>query len=289
MRLFKELTNSNKIEIETLSHSSSIVKEVNFSFKVVFNGHQDFEMGNRKVSLYPDSFFLLTPGTGYKSRIESDVPVKTFSISITNDFLKDFHNSHYASSDLLLSGAVNGEFIQPIQSIYPFRGDMRFNMIHLKNRVTEENCDEMLLNEYLQHCLINYYRLYRQEVHMTMEKLSFVRTATKKEIIKRLTLAREYISNNYNKKFKLEDIASVCFLSVNHLLRTFKQAYGISPYQYLTIIRLDRAKILLETGKHSINEIVMLVGFESVSSFIRLFKSTFDYTPLKFKKQFLAN
>lgn len=288
MRFYKELSNKNKIEFDSISNVQSNVKEDKFTFKVVFNGHQDFYIRTRTISLFPDSFFLLTPGTDYKTCIESNEPVKTLSISITEDFLTDFHASHYLDSEILLSDKITGNAIMPIQSIYPLKGDMWFNIINLKKRITEPDNDEVLINEYLRHCLFNYYRLYRQEIHAKLENLNFVRTSTKNEILKRLTLAKEYISNNYNKKFRLEDVASVSCLSVNHLLRTFKQAYGISPYQYLTMVRLNRARTLLETEQHSINEIVILIGFESVSSFIRLFKATFNYTPLKFKKQFIS-
>lgn len=117
------------------------------------------------------------------------------------------------------------------------------------------------------------------------DKLNFVKDTTRKEVFRRVNLAREYIRENYDQKFKLEDIAYYSCLSVNHLLRNFKQAYQISPYQYLIFIRLNRAKLLLEEGNHSINETVLLVGFESSSSFIRLFKFYFNCTPLKFKKK----
>lgn len=114
--------------------------------------------------------------------------------------------------------------------------------------------------------------------------LNFVKLDTKNEIFKRVTLAKEFINNEYDRKFYLTDVASASFLSVNHLLRTFKQAFGLSPYQYLTLIRLTRAQELLISDTCSVNEIVLLVGFESTSSFIKAFKSQFNTTPLKYRK-----
>lgn len=284
MKYYRELSNSNSIALDVVKRMNRAEEENHFAFKIVFNGHQDFYIQNRSIFLYPDSFLLLTPGTRYQHEIESDEPVKTLSISITEGFLKDFQSSTYLNSDMVLSGR-NVDDIVPFQSTYPLKGDMWFNILHLKKEVCDAESDEMLINEYLHHCLLNYYRLYREEIHVKMENLNFVQTSTKTEIMRRLSLAKEYISNNYNKKFRLEDIASESCLSVNHLLRTFKQAFGISPYQYLTFVRLNRSRTLLEVGQYSVNEIAFLVGFESVSSFIRLFKATFSYTPLKFKKR----
>lgn len=284
MKYYKDLSNKNSIILDAVKSMAAIEHENHFTFKVVFNGQQDFYIKNRSILLFPDSFLLLTPGTTYKNEIDSKEPVKTLSISITEDFLRDFHASNYLSSDILCSDASIPEPFVP--SIYPLKGDMWFNILHLKREVCKVESDELLINEYLYYCLLNYYRLYQQEIHAKMENLNVAKASTKAELIRRLCLAKEYISSNYNQKIALADIASVSCLSINHLLRNFKQAYGISPYQYLTKVRLNRSRILLETGRYSVNEVVFLIGFESVSSFIRTFKANFSDTPASFAKQF---
>lgn len=283
MRIYKELINKNTITSSTLNRVSATIDEQNYSFKIIFSGHQDFLIGNREIRLYPDSFILLAPGTKYLSRVDSDEPIKTLSISLTQTFVKDFLASSYMNSNCLI-GYKNVEVQLPIQTIYPFKGDMRFNIMNLQTQLIKNQSNEQLVNEYLSHLLINYYRLYHEEVQVKFGNLNFARNSTKKEIFSRLMLAKEYISNNYNQKFKIEDVASASCLSATHLMRTFKLAYGLSAYEYLTLVRLSRAQALLKEGKYSVNEIVMLVGFESVSSFISLFKASFSHTPLKYKK-----
>ncbi len=113
-----------------------------------------------------------------------------------------------------------------METIFPFSGDMKYNILHLKNHLEQDAPDDLLINEYLHHCLINYYKVYKKEVVDKSEKLIFLNSSTKVEILKRLTLAKEYIIANFNKNIELEDIARHACLSVNHLLRTFKQAYG---------------------------------------------------------------
>ncbi len=49
------------------------------------------------------------------------------------------------------------------------------------------------------------------------------------EILRRLSLAEDYIVRNYDRNIRLDDIAWAACLSVNHLLRTFKQTYQQSP------------------------------------------------------------
>jgi AraC family transcriptional regulator len=103
------------------------------------------------------------------------------------------------------------------------------------------------------------------------------------EILRRLSLAENYIMSNYDRNIKLDDIAWAACLSVNHLLRTFKQTYQQSPHQYLTKFRLQQARHYLKNTDYPVNEIVSMVGFECPSSFIRLFKSSFNVTPGQYR------
>ena len=114
-------------------------------------------------------------------------------------------------------------------------------------------------------------------------KLKVQKESTRVDLLKRTAIAREYILKNYNKKFNLKDIAYASCFSVNHLLRTFKAVYGISPYKFLSNVKLEKAKRFLEEGRYQIADISFLIGFNSISSFIRLFKSVFNITPLKYK------
>ncbi|MNV52090.1 Multiple antibiotic resistance protein MarA [compost metagenome] len=156
-------------------------------------------------------------------------------------------------------------------------------MLHLKKHIDQGSTDTLLLSSYLEHCLINYYEIYHAEVINREAALKFLSHTTKSEILRRLSIARDYIISNYNKNICLEDIARIACLSVNHFLRTFKQAYKQSPHQFLTSIRLQQAKYFLRNTDYPINEIVDIVGFECPSSFIRLFRNSFQVTPGQYR------
>jgi AraC family transcriptional regulator len=284
MKYIKELSNRNKIISESTCESAYEQQSAAYTIKFVFSGTEDCNINKRKLRIYPDSFAVLNEGTNYSSKIDSITPVNTFSVSFGQKFINDFHNSLSTTETQLLDGKTNGESPVFIESLYPFSGDMRFNILHLKHQLDKGINDEMLINEYMHHCLLNYYKIYNREFIQKINKLNFIKTTTKEEILKRLTLAKEYISSNYDQNVTLEGIAEHSCLSVNHLLRTFKEAYDVSPYQFLIQLRLNRAKNLLQTTSYSLNEIVSLIGFECPSSFIRLFKHTFNTTPLKYRK-----
>ncbi|MEH3115357.1 helix-turn-helix transcriptional regulator [Pedobacter terrae] len=284
MRYVKELSNKNKIISESTSEALYARENDAYTIKFVFNGKEDFEVNRRRFSIYPDTFAVVNLGSNFTSKIDSISLVNTFSVSFGENFIKDFHQTFLCSHESLLDGKELQNMPHFMESLYPFSGDMRFNVLHLKKQLDKGLKNEMLINEYLYHCLLNYYKIYDQEVTQKLNKLRFIKSKTREEVLKRLTVAKEYMSSNYNKNITLENIAEQACLSVNHLLRTFKEAYEISPYHFLMHLRLKRARKLLQTSTYPLNEIVGLVGFECPSSFIRLFKHTFNITPLKYRK-----
>jgi len=286
MKFLRVLKNNNQISSETVKQAFYPEHISNFSIKTVFNGITSYSIGRRKLNLFPDRFLAINKGTSYSSKVDSNIPVNNLSISFSPAFLSDFYRSNHKNHHVLLDEPFfNDETPEKffLETIYPFDGDMKYNIMHLKHQLEQEAPDDLLVNEYLHHCLINYFKVYKNEVLNKSENLKFLNKSTKVEILKRLTLAKEYIISNYNKNIDLQDIAHSACLSVNHLLRTFKQAYGKSPHQYLIQIRIDRSKYLLKHSEYTINEIVEIIGFECPSSFIRLFKTINKITPGQFR------
>lgn len=284
MKIRRVLANSNVVEYEKVTEQRLHFFANNYHIRLVFNEKQDLLIGTKKFSIFPDCLAIIPPGSAYECLIEADVPVQTLSIILDANYIDEFLRQHY----FFRGRPQYGELVVdlPSASIIPMNSDMRQNFRHLLNRILEVKVQEALLSEYISQFLLDYIKGYRKRFRFERKRLSFVRATTKTDISKRLLLAKEYISNNYNQKFHLDDLANSSHLSENHLLRTFKEMFGITPYQYLALIRLSRAKNYLEQSNYTINEIVILVGFESVSTFIKLFKFTFTLTPLQYRKHF---
>nr|WP_121273306.1 AraC family transcriptional regulator [Pedobacter schmidteae] len=285
MKYNKVLVDKNEIISETTCHAHYSDLEGKYAFHIVFAGEADYTVGRRHITLVPGSFIFLNHDTRYTYNVDSTVEVKTFSLLLDPDFVHDFEYSKTLEDHLLLEHPEGfkhrgGRFVE---SIYPLQGNMKFNLMHLARYVENGVKDQLLLNEYLNHSLLNYYSLYHSEVVRRAASLKFLNGSTKTEILKRLSVAKDYMISNYNKRIHLDEIAQVSCLSVNHLLRTFKQAYQQSPHQFLTKVRLQQAKYLLKNTDYPVGEIVDIVGFECPSSFIRLFRNSFNVTPGQYR------
>jgi AraC-like DNA-binding protein len=82
----------------------------------------------------------------------------------------------------------------------------------------------------------------------------------------------------------LETLASAAHVSPRHFSRSFRRAFGETPYQYLLTRRLERASHLLRTTELAVAEICLEVGFRSVGSFTTTFRRRLGVSPTEYRR-----
>jgi len=87
----------------------------------------------------------------------------------------------------------------------------------------------------------------------------------------------------------LTEFAHSVNLSVWRLSHIFKSDVGMPPIKYLKLLRMERAKGLLESSFLSVKEIAFQVGLNDESHFVRDFKLTYGYSPTTYRAQFKVN
>ncbi|WP_332696041.1 response regulator transcription factor [Halalkalibacter lacteus] len=98
-----------------------------------------------------------------------------------------------------------------------------------------------------------------------------------------LQMIEEYIRKNYQKDIKLQDIADRFFLSREYISRKFKQEFQETITDYVTNIRIKKAKDLLENPYLKIYEVAEAVGYQNDKYFIKVFKKIEGITPSEFR------
>jgi YesN/AraC family two-component response regulator len=94
-----------------------------------------------------------------------------------------------------------------------------------------------------------------------------------------------YIQQNYARAFSLKELADSIGVSRSYLSRIFKQDAGISLWDYLNRLRIQKAKELLLLSNQSITAIAAEVGYEDVGYFARVFGEVVGCSPRAFKQQ----
>lgn len=90
-------------------------------------------------------------------------------------------------------------------------------------------------------------------------------------------------------ELSLTEFAQSVNLSVWRLCHIFKSDVGMPPIRYLRLLRMERAKVLLESSFLSVKEIAYQVGLNDESHFVRDFKSTYGYSPALYRSHFRSN
>lgn len=96
----------------------------------------------------------------------------------------------------------------------------------------------------------------------------------------------DYVNCHYgDSSMGLESVADEFGVSSNYLSRFFKQETGCSFIQYVTMIRMDRARELLVNSNKQIKEIVAEIGYIDVANFVRKFKGYEGVTPGQYREK----
>ena len=95
--------------------------------------------------------------------------------------------------------------------------------------------------------------------------------------------AKEYMDEHFAEAISVKDVADAVCISESYFKSIFKKSSGYSYSEYLTNVRMNQAKHLLNTTEKSVTEIAMDVGYQTPNSFSSLFKRETGLTPTQYK------
>ncbi len=94
----------------------------------------------------------------------------------------------------------------------------------------------------------------------------------------------QYIQHHYSEDITLEYLSAKFFVSRTKLVNDFKEHVGMTVGRFLTLTRIEAAKVLLRQG-YSVHNVANLCGYSGVSYFIKIFCEYTLMTPLKFQQR----
>lgn len=98
-----------------------------------------------------------------------------------------------------------------------------------------------------------------------------------------------YIKENYNTTIRLDVLSEMTGLSRNYIIRQFRKCYGMTPSDYLAMIRIEKAKQLAHETDLSISEIANQVGYSELHSFSRMFKKRMGISLSQFNATLISS
>lgn len=102
---------------------------------------------------------------------------------------------------------------------------------------------------------------------------------------KEMEAAVHYFNETFSQNISIEEYAKNQHMSICWFIRSFKRYMNMTPMQYITSIRINKAKELLKNSDYNIQEISNLSGYENSLYFSRIFKKYTGFSPSEYRKQ----
>ncbi|GAB1821408.1 helix-turn-helix transcriptional regulator [Herbidospora sp. RD11066] len=99
----------------------------------------------------------------------------------------------------------------------------------------------------------------------------------------RLRKVRDMMDRDYASPLDVPALAKAALMSPGHFSRSFRAAYGETPYSYLMTRRIERAKALLRVGEMSVTDVCFAVGCTSLGSFSTRFTELVGESPSAYR------
>ncbi|WP_433944493.1 response regulator [Paenibacillus sp. SN-8-1] len=125
---------------------------------------------------------------------------------------------------------------------------------------------------------------WKDQIVNTLQDISSEFVGTKKLDSQLVKDIKQYIHTNYHQEITLQHIADRFFISRENVSRKFKQVSSENLSEYLSKLRIDKAKQLLRSSDLRLSQISTMVGFQDEKYFSRVFKKVTGMTPREYRR-----
>lgn len=94
-----------------------------------------------------------------------------------------------------------------------------------------------------------------------------------------------YMADHYKSQIRVSDLAEKMGVNRSYLSNSFRKITGYSPTAYLTMIRMEKAKSLLDKTNLAVNQVAVEVGYTDPLNFSRVFKRYYGESPKQYRKE----
>jgi AraC family transcriptional regulator len=245
------------------------------SVKCSFKGEEHYRSRDSHYAVDDDHFLVFNNGKIYSSCIDSPTDVDSVTLNIAPRFEQTALRSIKASAPQQLDDPFNDTTTHNYRFTERlYRHGCLVTPVVRKISQAPANQLDLLFYELMEHLLS-----LEKETRADIDRVDKVKTSTRLEIYERLLRAKDQIHSCYRNELSLDDIAQVACMNSFYFLRQFRKTFNITPHQFLIQRRMQVANRLLQTTSRSITEICSEVGFNDLSSFGKLFRRHFGFSP----------
>jgi AraC-like DNA-binding protein len=289
---FHTITECNKLSLNKPSDSDVVYySELNewytrnafrsFSIKYVVDQCIHYKVGNHEYKVNSGNFLLACKQPNVQAYFDTKKVVKSICIDICPATVQEAFTVISSREDHALDNYLAGYFRTPefFECVCP-AGTAGFGsqLDELVTSIHKGKTDEYLNKEWFLQ-LVEKIIYHEYGNYLSLNDIRSVKLETRKEILRRLKTGRHYMDQEFLNINEISEVAVYCNMSQFHFFRSFRQAFGISPYQYLLRRRVILAKEMIRQGELSLTAIASHCNFPDLFTFSKAFKRHFNIAP----------
>ncbi len=265
---------------------SKRVDDSGLSIKMGVRGIEHYFIDNECHEVSSTNYLVVNKHRQFDCFLKSEEEVEAICLYVSPTIVREVYAHWVSDTDQQLNDPFEWKHENPVfsEKLYGLtENELGQFLMNLKLQLIQSNGEMPFNFNGFYYTLAEKLMLSQIKINRQINNISSVKASTKKELFKRLTLARNYIFENYTTNLQLDDLAKIAFLSKYHLLRTYKQVFDITPYQEVLKLRLEKAKQMMQ-GEYSLEDIAFKLGFSDRRSFTKAFKKLEGVSPSIFRK-----
>lgn len=252
----------------TECHTSKTEYSNSFNFCFVRSGYFEFDVFRRHLEVHVGRVLISKPGSEHVAHHIDDQP----DVCTLIDFKPEFYQSLQENYRFDIKWFFENN---NIHSILVNCGPEIDHLHHLILTKTQKPAFDHLQIDDAIILLVEKVMSKLGDV----KELSPIATSLKKFHLSTIEKAKNYILAHFDKNIGLQELSEHCCVSLFHFSRIFKEIMGISPHQYLTGIRLNHARVLLENTHQTVSGIASACGYSSMEHFATAYRQRYKRTP----------
>jgi AraC family transcriptional regulator len=257
------------------------------SFFLNIRGNSFCSIDRQTTRIDEDNYFISNRSQLYTLQVEEGSgSTETFNIHFGDFFSESVLNALTTPTDRILDAGTEKQLTPFLFFNQLHRRDATFNALIRTILTTnkETGFNKLRFEEQLT-ALLSYHLQQHRHIAEMVNNLPPVRKTTRIELYKRLSRAMDVLRSGFCGEISLDQLAAEACISKYHFLRLFRMAYGLSPYQYIQHLRLEKARALLTDSVIPITDLAGLLGFDNSQSFSRLFFQRTGLYPTQYRLQ----
>ncbi|MCB9286430.1 MAG: helix-turn-helix transcriptional regulator [Lewinellaceae bacterium] len=274
----QELNFDNVVIHSRFQHFEKKVEDSGLSIKLGHIGEEHYFIEGRKYTIRPGRFLVVNRHRSFDCYLKSDTPVEAFCIYLGDSVIQEAAAQLHKSMDELLDAPFQSVEKPPVflEKVYHLQeNELGAFLAAIKPLLA---AGQPMDFESLYYTLAEKLLRSQWQIERQLQGISAKRSSTREELYRRLCIARQYILENFRGNIELGTLAREAALSKYHLLRTYKEAFGTTPYRQVLDLRLEASKSLLKDG-HTLEDIAYRLGFSDRRSFTKAFKKAIGVPP----------